>query len=71
MSKVPYASVVGSSVLYGMVCTRSNIAHVVGVVSKYMSHPRIEHWNAIKWILGYLRGTSRKCLHFGSSITDL
>jgi hypothetical protein len=57
--------------MYAMVCTRPDIAHAVGVVSKYMSHPRLEHWNAIKWILRYLRGTSNKCLCFGGSNTDL
>ena len=70
MSKVPYASAVGS-LMYAMVCTRPDIAHVVGVVSRYMSHLRIEHWNAVKWIVRYLRGTSNKCLHFGGSTTDL
>ena len=70
MSKVPYASAVGS-LMYAMVCTRPNIAHAVGVVSRYMNHPGIEHWNVVKWILRYLRGTSNKCLHFGGSTTDL
>ena len=36
-----------------------------------MSHLGIEHWNVVKWILRYLRGTSNKCLHFGGSTTDL
>ena len=36
-----------------------------------MSHLGIEHWNAVKWILRYLRGTSNKCLHFGGSTTNL
>ena len=57
--------------MYAMVCTRPNIAHAVGVVRRYMSHPRIEHWNAVKWILRYLRETSSKCLHFGGSTTNL
>ena len=47
MSKVPYASAVGS-LMYAMVCTRLVIAHAVGVISRYMSHPGIEHWNAVK-----------------------
>lgn len=42
MFKVPYASAIGS-LMYAMVCTRSDIAHVVGVVSRYMSNPRLEH----------------------------
>ena len=36
MSRVPYASVVGS-LMYAMVCTRPEIAHAVGVLSRYMS----------------------------------
>ena len=70
MSKVPYALAIGS-LMYDMVCTRLDIAHAVGVMSRYMSHLGIEHWNAIKWILRYLRGTSSKCLHFEGSTTDL
>ena len=70
MSKVPYASAVGS-LMYAMVCTRPNIAHTVGVFSRYMRHLGIEHCNAVKWILKYLRGTSNKCLHVGGSTTDL
>jgi hypothetical protein len=35
MSHVPYASAVGS-LMYAMVCTRLDIAHAVGVLSKYM-----------------------------------
>jgi len=38
MSKVPYASAVGS-LMYTMVYTRLDIAHVVGVVSRYMKNP--------------------------------
>ena len=70
MSKVPYDLSIGR-LMYAMVCTRPHIAHAVGVISRHMSHLGIEHWNAIKWILRYLRGTSNKCLHFGGSTTDL
>ena len=65
MGKVPYASAVGS-LMYAMVCTRSDIAHAVGVVSRFLSNPGKEHREAVKWILRYLRGTSRVCLCFGS-----
>ena len=50
MSKVLYASAIGS-LMYAMVCTRLDIAHAVGVVSRYMSHPGIKHWNEVKHIL--------------------
>jgi hypothetical protein len=47
MSHVPYASVVGS-LMYAMVCTRLDIAHAVGVLSRYMSKPGKEHWETSK-----------------------
>ena len=43
MALVPYASAVGS-LMYAMVCTRPDIAHALGVVSRYMANPRKEHW---------------------------
>ena len=47
MSKVPYVSAIGS-LMYAMVCTRPDIAHAVGVVSRCMSRPGKQHWEAIK-----------------------
>ena len=61
MALVPYASAVGS-LMYAMVCTRPDIAHAVGVVSRYMANPGKEHWEAVKWLLRYLRGTSSTSL---------
>ena len=46
MQKIPYASTVGS-LMYAMVCTRLNIAHAVGVVSRFLSDPGKEHWAAV------------------------
>jgi hypothetical protein len=65
MKKVLYASAVGS-LMYAMVCMRPDIAHVVGVVSHFLSNPGKKHWAAVKWIFRYLRGTSRICLCFGN-----
>ena len=42
MSKVPYASAIGS-LMYVIVCTRPDIAHAVEVVSRFMSRPRKQH----------------------------
>jgi hypothetical protein len=64
MSRVPYSSAVGS-LMYAMVCTRPDIAHAVGVVSRYMNNPGKEHWETLKWILIYLRGTTNHALCFG------
>ena len=70
MSKVPYASVVGS-LMYAMVYTRPDVAHAVGVVSRYMNNPGKEHWIAVKWILRYLKGTTNQELCFGGSNVSL
>ena len=64
MALVPYASAVGS-LMYVIICTRPDIAHAVGVVSRYMANPGKEHWEAVKWLLRYLRGTSSTSLCFG------
>jgi hypothetical protein len=57
MSRVPYASAVGC-LMYAMVYTRLDIAHAVGVLSRYMSKPGKEHWTTIKRVFRYLCGTS-------------
>ena len=66
MSRVPYANTVGC-LMYTMVCNRPDIPHAMGVVSKYMKNPRKEHWNALKWVLRYLRGTSDYCITFNNN----
>jgi ATP-binding cassette subfamily B (MDR/TAP) protein 1 len=70
MMKVPYASAVGS-LMYAMVCTRPNIGYAVGVVSQFMSNLGKEHWNTVKWILRYLKGTLNMCLRFGFGKPEL
>ena len=52
--------------MYAMVCTRPDIAYAVGVVSRFLSNPGRLHWEAVKWIMKYLRGTSKLKLTFGS-----
>ena len=56
MAKVPYANAVGS-LMYAMVCTRPDISHAVGAVSRYMHDPGKGHWLAVKWILRYIINT--------------
>ena len=49
MKLVPYAPVVGS-LMYAMLATRPDIAHVVGIVSRFMHNPGRAEWNALKHI---------------------
>ncbi|KAE8686265.1 hypothetical protein F3Y22_tig00111070pilonHSYRG00067 [Hibiscus syriacus] len=67
---VSYASTIGS-LMYAMVCTRPDIAHAVGAVSRYMNNPGKVHWEAVKWILKYLQGTTNKALCFKGGDTIL
>lgn len=70
MTHVPFASVVGS-LIYAMVYTRPDIAHVVGALSRYMSTPRKEHWIAVKRVFKYLRGMMDYAIYYqGRPKTD-
>jgi hypothetical protein len=40
---VPYASAV-ESLQYAQVCTRLDLAFVTGLLGRFQSNPRIEHW---------------------------
>jgi hypothetical protein len=64
MYKIPYSSTI-DILMYVMVCTKMNIAHAVGVVSRYMNNPCKENCKEIKWILRYLRGITTQALIFG------
>ena len=44
--------------MYGMVCTRLDLAQVVNAVSRYMGKPGKEHRQEIKRIFRYLKGTT-------------
>ncbi|GKF95698.1 hypothetical protein Tco_0288433, partial [Tanacetum coccineum] len=66
MSRVSYASSVGS-LMFAIICTRPDIAHAVGVVSRYMAEPGRGHWEVVKRILRYIKGTSDVALCFGDS----
>ena len=57
MARVPYSSAVGS-LMYAMLCTRPDICYAVGLVSRFQSNPGVAHWQAVKRILRYLKGTS-------------
>ncbi|RVW91887.1 Retrovirus-related Pol polyprotein from transposon TNT 1-94 [Vitis vinifera] len=45
------------SLMYAQVCTRPDIAFVVGMLGRYLSNPGSQHWKAAKKVLRYLQGT--------------
>ena len=56
MKNIPYASAVGS-LMYAQVCTRPDIAFVVGMLRRYQSYPGIDHWKVAKKVMRYFQGT--------------
>ena len=55
--------------MYAMVATRPDLAYVVAVASRYMSNPEPKHWEVVKHILRYLKGTLDGQLTFGLAIS--
>ena len=53
--------------MFAIICTRPNIAQAVGAVSRYMANPGGEHWNVVKKIFEYIKGTSNAGLCYGGS----
>ena len=45
--------------MYAQVCTRLDIAYIVGVLGRYLSNPGIDHWKIAKKVMRYLKRT--KC----------
>ena len=66
MSRVPYASAVGS-IMYVMTCTRPDVAYSLEVVSRYQSDPEENLWKVVKAIFKYLRNTKDQWLIYGES----
>ena len=52
--------------MYAMLCTRPDICHAVGLVSRYQSNLGLGHWTAVKCILKYFRRTRDYMLIYGS-----
>ncbi|KAL9252945.1 Retrovirus-related Pol polyprotein from transposon TNT 1-94-like protein [Drosera capensis] len=66
MEKTPYASVVGS-LMYAQVCTRPDLAYIVGILGRYLSNLRIYHWKAAKRVMRYLQRTKDYMLTYRRS----
>lgn len=56
MKKVPYMSAVGA-LMYLAIGTRPDIAYAVGKLAQFNSNPGPIHWEAVKRVFRYLKGT--------------
>ncbi|WKA04846.1 hypothetical protein VitviT2T_022845 [Vitis vinifera] len=57
--------------MYAQVSTHPNIAFVVGMLGRYLSNPRSQHWKAAKKVLRYLQGTKDKLTYQRTNILDV
>ena len=63
VSQSEYAKIIGS-VMFLMNYTRPDIAYAVSRLSRYTHNPSSEHWNALRCLLKYLKGTINWSLQF-------
>lgn len=63
MKDIPYANVVGS-LMYSMVCTRPDITHALSLVSRFMSKPGPQHWQCVKWLMRYIKGSVNRRIEY-------
>lgn len=61
MNKVPYAEAIGS-LMYLMTGSRPDISFCISLLSRYMSNPGPAHWEAVKWLFRYIKGTNHLSL---------
>ncbi|CAM9000467.1 unnamed protein product [Rhodiola kirilowii] len=66
MQKIPYASAIGS-LMYTQVCTRPDIAYIVGMLGRYVSNPSVDHWIEVKRVMRYLKRTRDYMLTYRKS----
>ena len=70
MRMKPYAQIVGS-IMYAMLCTRPDLVFVVGLVSRFLSNPGLQHGYAVKRILQDIKGTVNLRLCYQGEVLEL
>jgi len=60
MAKIPYLEALGA-IIWLQVTTRLDLSYAVNVLSRFAHSPGKQHWNALKYILLYIKGTSHYC----------
>ena len=70
MQNVPYQRAIGS-LMYAATSTRPDIAFAVAILSQFMRNPGHTHWEAVKDVIRYLKGTADFQLTLGTSDTGL
>ena len=64
MKNIPYINAVGS-LLYLAILTCPDIAYAASVLARFNSNSGMAHWNAVKHLFRYLKGTVDLKLAYG------
>jgi hypothetical protein len=70
MEEVPYQRGIGS-LMYAATSTRPDIAFPVAILSQFMRNPGRTHWEAVKDVIRYLKGTADLKLTLGGTSAGL
>src|SRR5258707_5349346 len=70
MSNVPYRQAAGS-LMYAAMGTRPDIAFATSTLAQFLENPGRDHWEAVKRIFRYLKGTRNVSLVYGGKDEDL
>lgn len=50
------------NLMYAQVCSRPDVAFIVGILGRYQSNPRNDHWIVAKKMMRYLQRTKKYML---------
>ena len=70
MCNIPYHEAVGS-LMYASLGTHPDITYAVQTISCFSTKPGLAHWEAIKHIFWYLKGTKDLWLSYGGTRKEL
>lgn len=68
MSKIPYQEAIGC-LMYISQCTRPDITFAVNKLSRFNANPGRKHWDAVKHLLRFLKGSKSFKLTYSQSIS--
>jgi hypothetical protein len=64
-----YQALIGK-LLFLSICTRPDISYAMNTLAQHSSAPRQSCFDAIKWVVRYLKGTANLGLHYKAEIND-
>lgn len=69
MNNVSYTRIIGSF-MYAIICTISNLAYFINILNRYKIDPWKGNWEALKWVLKYVKRSHMFGLTYGACSID-